>query len=689
MLLLNSPRLFAVDVVNSRQALPLLSRMEIAGTSGTATFGQGDLMVPLWGTSSQFLYSDILAKMGDDNAYLISMGLGVRGIANGNTILGAYFFGDYNKSPNSNYFTILNPGLEFMTNAWDGHFNGYVPVGPTVITMQRLTGTQVGQPNTYFFERHTEYQVLYDNIEDVGPGFDLEVGRTFSSLKRLHLFGGGYYFAPQYTESITGVEAGVDVPLKYKWATAEARDSYDNVRKNTFTLTLRVTIGGPDKTGSPEIHDRLLDRIPRHIADLSTGDGIPSQTKIVDRDSRAVIMDNIWFFHPDSGGISNVRLPDGFESCTFEHPCVGLTQARIDQINAISPNANFFLSPGTYNNPNLGLGYNINMGQRVYGRTSNYLQLATGTERALINDTLTLNGLNNLYNLRVNGQSVKILETGGLLQPFQVGVLTAPTAVGNNNIYNSDIVSQTSLVNSIGVANNANGDTLSIYNSNVSSIITNEDSSISIAAGNLRSGVFNIYNSNLFSSNSETTNTFSIAFGFVNNEIGMVNISNTSISANLLHGGLVAGILNNASLGTGEGTINLTGSNISATGDDISISAGILNQSNNPSGMSANVNILNSNISAASTNSPGGTTTSVFTTGTGVVTIDSSRIASSGDSGSVFGIFVDTTATLNYKNTIIAINLSGTAIGAPIVNLGTLNDNGGNQCYQNGAPVPC
>jgi hypothetical protein len=684
-LLCSAPAFAVID--NSSTILLLPPRASIWGSSGTNTFGESDVMIPIWGNPNQTFYGDISGKYGDDRGWYASGGLGGRKIIH-NTILGAYLFTDYNKTPNANYFTVVNPGIEFMNNQWDGHINSYFPVASQSDLMGIFTADQLGLPTTSLFRGHAEYAPLFDLVENVGPGVDLEIGRTFnlSYLNRARVFVGGYYFDPKYTSEVNGVEAGFELPLKYQWASVEVRDSYDNINHNTILLTLRFTLGGLDKRGEANIHDRMLDRIPRHIANLSNGDGIPSKKTIIDNGRTALIRDNIWFFKA-AGTLSVVQ---GFQSCTFEHPCFGFAQTQIDTINALSPNANFYLSSGTYNNPNLGLAFRLRNGQNVFGRTNDFSQIATGNNRPLLNDSLFLEGNNNVYNVRVNGQSQRNLETGGLLVPFQVGILARSFSTGIINIYNSDMNATSTTSNVIGFANNSAVAQVNIYNSNMTSSLTNAAGGISIGAGNLHPGSLNIYNSSIFNSNSDTTNNFNLSFGLVNNESGVVNISNSVISTNLVHGGLVAGVLNNSSLGLGLGTINITGSTISVTGDDVGLAGGVLNQANNFSGKSANVNINQSAISVTSNNNGGGIASGIMTTGDGTVSINNSVIYAAGNSGSISGIVVsDPNATANFQNTIISLITSGTAVGTPTQNAGTLNDNGGNQCFENGVVVPC
>lgn len=102
------------------------------------------------------------------------------------------------------------------------------------------------------------------------------------------------------------------------------------------------------------------------------------------------------------------------------------------------------------------------------------------------------------------------------------------------------------------------------------------------------------------------------------------------------------------------------------------------------------MDISQSTISVTSNNNGGGTAAGILTSGNGTMSISNSAINATGDSGSISGIVAgDPTATANFQNTTISLNTSGTAVGTPTQNAGTLNDNGGNQCFENGVAVPC
>ncbi|MCC2667015.1 MAG: uncharacterized protein K0S63_931 [Gammaproteobacteria bacterium] len=325
------------------------------------------------------------------------------------------------------------------------------------------------------------------------------------------------------------------------------------------------------------------------------------------------------------------------------------------------------------------------------------MQLATGDNRPLINDTVILNGNNNMYNVRVNGQSLETLQTSNMLGEFQVGVFTAPTSSGINNIYNSDINQTSTTHNGMSVANNSNVDSLNIYNTTITSSVSNlpgESLNVGSGVGNLRTSELNLFNSTVTTSNTTTSDNFSLAVGVLNNESGLLNISNTSITTTGTHLSFLVSVLNNSSIDN-LGTITITGSTITANGNDILDSgsvAGVLNQATADHD-SANANISQSTISVTSNNSNDNSLLyGIATVGkNSTMSIANSTINSAGDHGSVAGIGVgEPTATLNYQNILNSVNFSGTATGTPIQNnSGTLNGQGDNQCFVNGVSTPC
>lgn len=681
--ILSTSSFSALDNKYSKAFLP---RISLWGSSGSTSFAESDVMFPLLSNSNQIFYLDAIAKYGENTSWVASLGLGLRRIVSSDTIIGGYIFTDYNRTANAHYFTIISPGIEWMTNNWDAHVNGYIPVGKNHSVTNTLTPNQLGLGNLNFYQGHAEYQPVFEKIESVGSGIDFEIGRTFhfTSAQRARIFAGGYYFDLKYSQNINGVEAGIELPLKYRWASLEIQDSYDNVNWNTLLLTFRLTFGGIDKTDQPIIQERMLDRIPRYVGSLNYGDGIPSEQSIVSRGRSAIIINNIWFFNPD--GTPTTIL--GIQNCTFEHPCVGLAQNQIDTINILTPNANLYFGSGTYINPQQGLGYHIYNGQQLSGFTPDFSQLATGDNRPILNDSLILAGNNTVNNLQVFAHSEVNISTGGMFVPIQTGIFVSPTASGIANINNTRVVSINSTLNSAGIVNNSPTATVNINQSDFVSETLNVPGSVTIGAANVGSGTLNVINSSIAVSEADTVNNFNVVFGIINNENGTINIANSNIMANTINAGLTAGILNNST--TGSGFINISQSTVTVNAENSNLAADIFNQANNISGVGGIVNIDQSALNITTNNNSGGLTGGIINSADSTVNLARSTIVSNSDDGTVAAVInSDSVSKFSLQNNVLAINLTGTAIGAPVVDNGIILNNTGNQCFVDGVAVPC
>lgn len=673
------------------QGVPLPPRVLFEATGGTNNFGQVDGMLPLFGNAEHIIFGDFTGKYGKSQAYLGSLGVGGRHIFN-NAIVGAYFFGDYNRSPEAHLFPVINPGLEFMTNQWDAHVNGYLPVGKKNYLMEAFSGSQVGRPDIIFFREHTQYQGLYDFIEEVGPGADAELGYTFTSTNRTRVFGGGYYFSPQFSNAIQGVAGGFEVPVK-KWASLEFQDTYDNNQHNTATITLRITLGGMDKTQTPTVQDRMLDRIPRHLGNLYNGDGIPSKNVVVNTGRFQVTRTNIWFFNP--GLNSDITSVVDYNSCTFEHPCIGLSQTQIDAINTLATNANFYFSSGDYHNPAVGSGYSLYNGQSFFGRISGFTLAAAGADRPLLDDTLILLGNNTLSDLRVDGHTIETFDSGGGgSTSLQASIIALPSATGTVNILNSEVKSTSSSENVGGIINASHYVSMNINRTHSLVTLTTNliPGLLSVNVGNINNGIINIEGSTVESIYADISGlpSFDLTFGVVNNSAGTININQSHISMQSKHEGLglTSGILNNST--EGIGTVNVTQSTIDVTATSTILVGGTFNQGNNSANDSGTINIGQSTINVTLNDSPGGTANGSYNSGEGTTNLADVHLNMTGNDGNLIGLHNDhPLATINFQDTIIALYPSNTAIATPTQNVGTLNNNGGNQCFENGVSVPC
>lgn len=387
--LLTQPAL-AAKSSSSNTALPFMPRTILDGTVTTAgaSFAEGDVLIPLYGSTDNLLFADVTGSVVTNNGWYGSLGAGYRQIY-GNYLAGGYVFGDYSRTTNGNRFWVLNPGVEMFTASWDTRINGYIPMSNAVVVNgPTVAGNVIGISKNVKFDNHRQYDNLYGVFEEMGQGLDTEVGYTFERANHTRVFGGAYFFNFNQAkpDNMNGVIAGVEMPVN-KNITLVMRDSYDNVQKNTFALSVRFTASGMDKSGPNDVHNRLLDRVDRHLANLGTGIAIPTQKQFGDTGEHILFRDNIAFFNP-VGSTSTTLTAD---SCTFEHPCSStiFNQSTINALNNVLPNTNFYLAPAKYMevapalaaphahmllaaepaNPNM---ITVNSGQSIFGRTQDF-----------------------------------------------------------------------------------------------------------------------------------------------------------------------------------------------------------------------------------------------------------------------------------------------------------------------------
>ena len=129
------------ETSSDNKLFPYLGRISGTGSVVTGmTIVGGDGMLPVYGNQDHLAYFDLMADYASDATYLMSPGGGYRMI-NNNQILGAYFFGDNERTASGSHFSVLSPGVEWMSPHWDAHVNGYFP-----------TETEEQSGSSYFFK---------------------------------------------------------------------------------------------------------------------------------------------------------------------------------------------------------------------------------------------------------------------------------------------------------------------------------------------------------------------------------------------------------------------------------------------------------------------------------------------------------------------------------------------------------
>jgi hypothetical protein len=506
-----------------------------------------DGMQPLVTNESALLFSNLMGDYGTDNTYVISPGAGYRKIEN-NQIVGAYFFGDYEKVTLGQEFWSVSPGVEWITPIWDGHLNGYFPT----TTSQQMgssvfASTQGNNSYTQFEEgTHNQYDKKFAPYDVIGDGFDIEVGYSFQGIKnfRSRAYLGGYFYYPPNVESITGVTVGFEEPIS-KWAKISVFNSYDQLNHDIVGVSLSVTFGGESNIFSHNVEDRLLDQVQRHVGVIGTGAGTYDQEHWKDQGSY-LQYDNVYF-----------TSPNGVGNGTYGNPA-SLSQETLDSIYAESSDgARIYLQGGSDANYNVNnentdtSGLRVYSNQDFYGRNDDYTTPAETNEQP---------------NIIVDESGYSAFITQG----------------GANTFSDLNITSELSDANRGILSNNTNGDeTLNIINTTISGFhdgieIINTGTSYTLNTTNAH------FDSNRYSgvvvgmeaesgsvemnlNNATFNNNAEYGFGVINQSIrGSMAINSTSSEFN---GNSKAGLFlyNDA---TGNADINLTHSQFNDNGEE-------------------------------------------------------------------------------------------------------------------------
>ncbi|MDF1760565.1 MAG: hypothetical protein P1U40_08520 [Coxiellaceae bacterium] len=630
-------------------------------------YGEFDYMLPVSKNNNHMWYTDFSGRYGGSKGWALSAGVGYRVIVANSKIWGAYLMFDQSRSPCHQNYSVFNPGLEYINNAWDVHINGYLPADADANYVGQ-TGTAVnGSPAFVQFSGHNEYNPLFDQYETPGRGADLIFGRRFKSLSDTRVFAGSYLYGFKDTNSIVGFEGGVSKPIGRNFELA-IRDSYDYYNKNSVAVSFSITFGGVPTQQQTTIQDHLLDLVRRHLGTLNQGD-FAFVKKTTAQIYSSVARSNIWFFNPAGGTTFNSSA--GTSNCTFEHPCAGtsMTQTNIDAINTLASNANLYVNSGTVNIGGTPAFLTMRNGMNLFGRSNSFTTAATSNDRPLFNGGFYLLGNNSLNNLRVNADNVLIPG----FSSSAIGVGTDGSTSGEITINDSDITSTSTSTSAL--AGSFDGGNVTINNSTLTASTSSAtDFAVGASAGTV-GGTININNSTL---NATTTGATGVAQGLAisNNEIATV--SNATITANSVNGRTSGGA------SSADGIIISNTSQLTLNDSTITTNSG--------GGFRGTEGIKSINTASATMNNDTFTVTSsatgasaftdiANTTGTGTLTFNNSTLSVDSTNTDAFAARTAAGSTVTFTDS--DIDITGDTGSAVSSGAGTTTRTGGT-CSVNG-----
>jgi hypothetical protein len=567
---------------------PQWGRAQFSAASGDANLGifGGDVMQPLLGDANHFVYGDVAGDYATDDTYVMSPGIGYRGVYN-NQIWGAYAFSDDEKTSAGENFWVLSPGVEWMSPHWDAHVNLYFPTNHSQASSTSFASDN-GRYNYVAFEAGTnnQYDMMMQYYDVIGNGADTEVGYRFAGKDNLssRVYAGIYYYQPQGTQNIFGGTLGVEQALSQHVSLA-VFNSYDEVNHYAAGISLTLTLGGNANQYSHDVSDRLLDPVERHVGIIDTGAGTYDQ-QTSETLSQQLQYDNVYFISENGTG-------DG----TYGN-AADLSQTTLDNINSNDPNGSRVYIQGnstyTVNGENMdSAGVTINNGgdlytyyglepyanQDFYGRTTDYTAPASASEQPLIvfddnsNDAfiLTNGGENTFSDLNIqdslgnygNKDAIMLINESGdanltvsdvTITGAQDGIYVFNTGgTVNLDVQNSTFSrGNTGLKLQNGVYNGSNGDALNVTINNS----TFSHNNYGILAYNYHHSLSVDINNSIFSNNGVDGIQAENADGITN--ILDINVNNTTFS------GSDYGI---KGFNDGAGSFDMTVSNSSFSGN--------------------------------------------------------------------------------------------------------------------------
>lgn len=420
-----------------------LPGVSLSGTFINNNSGWADAMVPVYGDSSMIYYLDPQGVYSGNNQFTTSLGTGFRLLTQQAGILGFYLFGDYNHSENNNSFWFISPGIERLGEILDFSANLYIPVSTQRIDTRTAFASQMGDSEFVEFSGHDEFDQMITYFESTGIGLDAEIGYRLPFLhNNTKLYVGGYYYAPKDTNSIIGESARLEVPVT-DYLNLSVSDAYDNVFNNTVKAGITISLfGRSNHVHDYDVESRLVDPIQRNR--IAVEGSSPTSQYIAEGQKAGgeelLFADNVWFFSANGAVVASPTI----NNCTSETPCSNqnINSSFFNSINDIALNAKMYLAPGTYDNINSSL--NLLNGQSIWGRTTDFKQSASASDRPLLIGSLDLFGNNNLNSLRLannpsNTQLQGILIEDGAGNNFINNILIGNTGSDATGAYSIGI----------------------------------------------------------------------------------------------------------------------------------------------------------------------------------------------------------------------------------------------------------
>lgn len=338
----------------------LASNLTVTSQVGNGFKLDGQWLTTLHRDNQHLFYTDIASNYSDNRSWSSGLALGYRHLLN-TPSWGTYLFADYNHAALNHYYWSLNPGLEFFSQHWDWHLNGYLPLSHKDWLVKQDFANQFADYQHTSFTGHQQYDHIYTERAELAPGLDMSTTWHPGQEQSETITFGAYHFQFKASDKMNGLYLSLEYPINQHFKLVTT-DSYDNYLHNFITLGIKFTLVAKASALSP---------IVRNLANRQQAALLPTASYLVDQGGSYLEKDNIWFFHPSDSN------PTTSDYCTAEHPCSNLNQEALAHIHTIAPRATIYLSNGHYPTTQL---LHVYTGQTINGRSSDYKQPGNNTQ---------------------------------------------------------------------------------------------------------------------------------------------------------------------------------------------------------------------------------------------------------------------------------------------------------------------
>lgn len=386
-----------ISLSNLGFALSSEPSITISNMVGSQYSGWADSMFPFVTAPNKMLYGDLQAQGSDNSQAMISAGLGYRYAKNTRNVLGNYFFVDRERSAGYQYYTVLGPGLEWMTPTWSYRLNAYIPIGDKTHKVSSGWADEYGNYSYEVFNGHKQYDIRADLYENLSYGGDATLSYRFAQNSDWQINLSPYAYKQDNENAMMGGKAQVNYYSNDNTQVFIA-DEYDNKNKNSVIVGISFSFGARNNDTSTTA--LMNSPVLRNLMVNTTENGLAVDEDFAYGDTLEVEENNIYFV--DDNNLNNSKVSSSNPDGTYNNPYTSAEQAE-----AAPQGANIWLASSSSAPYTIDKNWTLKKDQSITGRSSDFKQDASGSDRPTIkftdSDGIVMDSSNDLSHIQIMG----------------------------------------------------------------------------------------------------------------------------------------------------------------------------------------------------------------------------------------------------------------------------------------------